>query len=60
MNVAQVAQGLHDLGMFEGLGFDAVDDPQIDALLGQRGQRQEKWQKDDSGFSHLRSIQPLR
>ena len=47
--VGQVAQGLHDLGTFEGLGFDAVDDRQIDTLLRQQGHRQEN---KDGCFSH--------
>ena len=37
------------LGTFEGLGFDAVDDPQIDTLLRQQGHRQEN---KDGCFSH--------
>ena len=61
VNVGQVSQGLHHLGTFEGLGFDAIDDPQIDVLLSQRRHRQQE--SKDCGFSHSRSIQrrvPMR
>ena len=39
---------------FEGLGFDTVDNPQVNMLLGQRGQSQEQ---KDNDFSQSRSIQ---
>ena len=56
MDVGQVAQGLHDLGTLEGLGFDAIDDPQIDALLREQRECQEDQQERDGDFSHPRSI----